>query len=464
MTTRPRRSRWKLGAFSLALLLFVGWMAIHRPITTSLPDGTTFELNYLNVALTNEVVHGTFLGRVLESWIPATGWSVGKYPLVRPQRLTLHNQGRSDLLVAVIKLRPGSPRVKNLLLPLPHQPMHFQIIGDDGYGYVNGYARFEVYSDGLFAHVVTPNFPRDSAKLRFRLEERHPEAPTGWREIATVIAPNPKPAKTEAWTVDQGRRIRLADGIEMELGELTISTNTPYPQEPWVNSAMLPVRFWKDGQTATNWGLHSASIRDALGNHESTTLSSYWSNGWVWHPIERPLSPHVPWRFDAQVARTKDFPETNLFTFAMMNGVNPLSTNLGGVAVSVSLGRLDKLTIELTERPADQCLSLVAARLPSWLMFGRVGHAFSQHHFSTTIGMPSVVIFVETFRSNRTIGVWPHSESELEPDSTVPFEPWVTTNLWPDSVEAIIAIHPNYPVQFTLQPRLDSAQPGSPDH
>lgn len=466
MPTRPQSSRWMLGAMSLALLLFIGWLAFNRPITSTLPDGTTFELSYLNIALTNEVVHGTILGRVLERWIPANGWSVGKYPLVRPQRLTLHNRGRSDLLVAAIKLRPGSPRLKNLLLPLPHQPMRFQIIGDDGYGYANDYASFQVYPDGVFAHVVAPNFPRDSAQLRLRLEERHPEAPTGWREIAMLSAPNPKPGKAEAWTVDQGRRIRLADGIEMELGELTIFTNTPYPREPWVNSAMLPVRFSVDGRLAINWGLHSASISDALGNHESSALSSYWSNGWVWHPIERPLSPHVPWRFDAQVARTTGFPETNLFTVAMMDGVNSLSTNLGGVAVSVTLGRHDQLTIELMERPADQRLDLIAARLPDWLMFGQDGHAFSQHRFSKSLGMRSIIVHDETYRSRSTIGVWPDSgnalETGLERDLTKNYPAKHHIDLRPSSIEVAIAIHSNYPVQFTLQPKLDSAPPANP--
>jgi len=455
-----------LGALSLALLLFAGWLVINRPSTATLPDGTTFELSYLNVALTNEVVHGTFPGRVLESWIPATGWKVGKYYLMRPQRLSLHNQGRSDLLVAAIKLRPGSPRVKNLLLPLPHQPLRFQIIGDDGYGYVEGFASFQVYDDGVFAHIATPRFPRNSAKLQFRLEERHPEAPTGWREIATLSARNPKPTLPESWPIGANQRIRFGDGIEMELGELTISTNAPDSQQPWVNGAMLPVRFSVGGKLAINWGLHSASIRDALGNLEATSLSSYWSNGWVWHPIERPLSPHVPWRFDAQVARTKDFPETNLFTFTMP-GLNSVSTNFGGVAVSINLGRLDELTMELTERPANQRLSLVAARLPEALRFDQAGQVSSQHRFSKALGMLSYVIFDDPDRSNSTIGVWPHSknarETERERDVTKGDQSTQLTNRWTHSVEAIIAIHPNYPVQFTLQPKLDSPPPTNPE-
>jgi hypothetical protein len=51
----------------------------------------------------------------------------------------------------------------------------------------------------------------------------------------------------------------------------------------------------------------------------------------------------------------------------------------------------------------------------------------------------------------------------MDPDSTEHFQAIQTYNHGPRSIEAIIAIHPNYPVQFTLQPRLNSAPPANPD-
>jgi hypothetical protein len=68
-----------VAATLLALLLLLGWAAFNRPVTTSLADGTTFELASVNVALTNTLVRGTFLGRLAEKWIPANGWKVGNF-------------------------------------------------------------------------------------------------------------------------------------------------------------------------------------------------------------------------------------------------------------------------------------------------------------------------------------------------------------------------------------------------
>ena len=440
MTVRPRGSRWALGAIFLALLIFFGWIAVNRPATASLPDGTTFEIAYLDVAPTNVVVRGTFLGQVAERWIPAGGWKFGKYQVRRPQRLTFQNQGRSDLLVVAIKLRPGSPREKNLLLPSRDLSLRFQIIGDDGFGYVEGYAEFRTFPDGVFAHVVTSRFPRDSAMLRFRLEERHPEEPTGWGEIATLTAPNPKPTTAEAWPVDYGRRINLADGIVMELGEPTISTNVPDPRQPWASRALLPVRFSVGGKLAINWRLHSGSIHDALGNHLATDFSSYWSNGWVWHPIERPLNPHVPWRFDAHVARFGDFPETNLFTF-VVNSARSLSTNCNGVATTVSFPGNDVVMVDLPERSSEHRLSLVWARMINGEELDFTSSAYNQHHFRASLPATRGGMIILDGTNN--------------PPSTI-------LSGGPHSVEAAIAIHRNYPVQFTIQPTFQASPAASP--
>ena len=438
MTVQPRGSRWALGATFLALLLFVGWIAVNRPPTASMAGGTTFEIAYLEVAPTNIVVRGTFLGRVAERWIPANGWKFGKYEVRRPQRLTFQNHGRSELLVAAIKLRPGSPREKQLLLPSADEPLRFQIVGDDGFGYGEGYAEFRTFPDGVFAHVVTPRFPRDSAMLRFRLEERHSEEPTGWREIATLTAPNPKPTTPQTWSIEPSQRIRLGDDLVVELGELTISTNVPDPKQPRANLALLPVRFSIGGKPAINWRLHSASIHDALGNHLATDFSSYWSNGWVWHPIERPLSPHVPWRFDAHVARFADFPETNLYTFRL-NAVKSVLTNFDGVATAISFGGLDVLKVELTNQPPDRRLSLVSAKLLNGTTFDPSVGEFSQHRISKSLMGPGLIIY-----------------SKTNPNPPISF------SAWPHSVVATIAIHRNYPVQFTIQPTFQAAPPAGP--
>ena len=437
MTVQPRGSRWALGAIFLALILFVSWIAFNRPATASMSDGTTFEIAYLDVAPTNVVVRGTFLGQVAERWIPAGGWKFGKYQVRRPQRLTFQNQGRSDLLVVAIKLRPGSPREKNLLLPSRDLSLRFQIIGDDGFGYVEGYAEFRTFPDGVFAHVVTPRFPRDSAMLRFRLEERHPEEPTGWREIATLTASNPKPTTPQALSVEPSRRIRLANDLEIELGQLTISTNAPDPKQLWVNSAMLPVRFWVGGRLENKWGLQSGTIHDALGNIDAATFNSFSSNGWVWHPIERPLNPHVPWRFDAHVARFGDFPETNLFTYVLNHG-RSLSTNCNGVATTVSFAGQDLLTVDLPERSPAFRLSVISARHLNGNELDREHSAMNQHHFRASFPARGGMIVLDGTNDASAFYSGPHS------------------------VEVTFAVHPNYPIQFTIQPILKSGAPAGP--
>lgn len=430
MTTRRRSSRWKLGAFSLVLLLFAGGLALHRPVTASLPDGTTFELVSLDVAPTNVVVRATFLGRVAERWIPANGWKVGKFEMQRPQRLTFHHRGLSDLLVAAIKLQPGSPREQDLLLPASDRPLRVQIIGDDGYGYVDDYAIFRKHADGVFAHVVTPRFPRDSAHLRFRLEEHHSDSVTGWRELVTLRVANPKPASPQPWSVEPSQRISLGDDLELETGTLTISTNAARRADLWVNQAGLAARFRFRGQRDGNWSLQDAVIRDALGNVDATGLHASPSDDWYWYAIERPLDPQVPWRFETHVARVSGFPETNLFNIKVRFG-DSLSTNLGGVAALLRFTGADVFEVQLTERPRDRRLNLVSVRLADGKSFGPEVNASNQHRFSK-----SLIDAATNAPAAQRAGA-------------------------PHEVEATIAIHPNYPVQFTLQPEFDAVMPTS---
>jgi hypothetical protein len=426
-----------VAATLLALLLLLGWAAYNRPVTTSLADGTTFELASVNVALTNTLVRGTFLGRLAEKWIPANGWRVGNYQVYRPQRLVLHNKNRSDLLVAAIKLRPGSPRVKNLLNPLPHRPLRFQIIGDDGYGYVEGYANFRVYPDGIFAHVVTPSFPRESQKLRFRLEELH--GPEGWQELATLITPNPKPAAREEWPVTPGQRLRISDDLEMELGELRLHLTNSVPNSVWVNPSTMRVRFWSGGQIDTNWCLQfPTELQDDVGNLDMLGLLPVHTNGWMEHGIPRSLSPRAVWRFKSQVARLNGFPVTNLFTFQLNRGES-FTTNWIGLPVAVSFSGLDEvLAVRLTEKPPNHRLSLVSARTPGGKELVIPANSSNQHQFSGALVAPAIAALTGHY--------------EMVP---------TPTRGWPHAVEVTIAIHRNYPVQFTIQPKLVSIPPAA---
>jgi hypothetical protein len=207
----------------------------------------------------------------------------------------------------------------------------------------------------------------------------------------------------------------------MEVGEIVVRSEPPNPTDIWEHTAELPVRFTSDGQVLTNWGILYGPMQDATGNAELFTFGStvLLRNDWNVYRMFRELDPMHPWRFEVNVALTANFPETNLFTFDAPSTRRPtFTTNFAGVPVTIGYIRDRSFLVELPGRPPDLRLTLIEAIDNNGNQIGSSG-SWNQHRFAR------------------------------------PFARRVGQREW--NVRATIAIHPNYPVNFTLQPRYERA-------
>jgi hypothetical protein len=390
----------------------------------ALKDGTVLELSGLKVGKTNVYSHGTRLSKVLGRFAPSNGIHVAGLKLQRPQLVEMSALEGSEILTAELWLDPGSPQEKSFISPPFYRKHRLLISGDDddSFSFVKEFDGFKKQADGLVSLVWAESYPRDSRRLHFRLEERETNNTREWREVATFAVRNPKPAQVEPWKPDRSTRIKLADGLEVETGELAIRHEPIHPTDIWEYTAFLPVRVFSNGQLATNWGIAGGQVRDASGSYDSFSygFTKRVTNGWTEYRIHRPLDPAKVWKFQVGFARDTDFPATNLFSFTVPWPLpGAIQTNLGGFPVRIDFVNTDMLSVELTNKLTHQRLTLVKAvddegtNLDSWT------GSWGQHRFCKMLKL------------------------------TRPPTPK------PGKVHATVAIHENYETEFMLLPRYE---------
>jgi len=371
----------------------------------------------LKTGRTNVYTHGTWLSQTLGRFAPASGINIAGFKLEQPTRVTYTAPEGSESLTARLRLLPGSPRENTLVSPPFHRKFRLLIPSDDDFAFVREFDGFQQLTDGLCAYVSPSSFPRDSRLLRFRLEERDTSESRDWREVATFVVKNPKVARIEPWRTERHPRLKLADDLELAVGELIVRHEPINPTDIWEYSGLLPVRVIQNGQMRTNWGIHNGPIRDASGNFDQFTFSKVITNDWMVYRMFRPLDPTKAWRFQVNVALDSDYPATNLFSFTVpwpLTGV--IQTNLGGFPVGISFVNTEMLSVELTNKPPETRLTFVKAvddegnDLDDW------SGSWRQHSFWKSLKLSK-----------------------------------------PAQVRATIAIHRNYPVEFTLLPTYERA-------
>ena len=390
--------------------------------TRTSPDGSRLVLSDVRIGQTNVYLHGTLLSKSIGRFAPSNGWSIGDITVARPTQVPVHGWSGTEILSAQLKVYPASGRGDDFLKPPFYRKFRLLLIGDDGFSFVQEFYQpyeFKRYSDGIYGYVHARKWPRTSREIRIRLEERLTESRRDFRELATFTVTNPRLVEPESWTASKSFHTNLLGNIHMEVGEIVVRSEPPNPRDIWEHTAELPVRFKSNGQMLTNWGIHYGPMQDATGNPELFTFGStlVLTNDWSVYRIFRELNPMHPWRFEVNVALTADFPETNLFTFDAPSTRRPtFSTNFAGVPVTIGYIRDHTFQVELPSRPPDLRLTLIEARddQGNHLTAGSWG----QHRFSTQFALR------------------------------------VGQREW--NVRATIAIHPNYPVEFTLQPRYES--------
>src|SRR6266536_2170625 len=311
--------KWKTATLIVIVICFVVGLVLWLDDSTkqTLPDGTVLVLSGVKIGRTNVYAHGTWLSKILGRFAPSNEVSVAGLKLERPAKVTYTAPEGSEGLTAQFRLLPGSPRENTLVSPPFYRKFRLVISGNDDYAFVNEFDGFREKANGLFAYVGTSSFPRDSRFLRFRLEERDSSESRDWRELTTFVVKNPKEARIEPWKTERQPRLKLADGLEVEVGELIVRHEPIHPTDIWEYTGLLPVRVIQNGQMRTNWGLHNGPIRDASGNFDHFTFSKIITNDWMVYRIFRPLDPTKAWRFQVNVALDSDFPATNLFSFTL---------------------------------------------------------------------------------------------------------------------------------------------------
>ena len=411
--------RWKLVIASVGLICLVIALALWGGNSSkrTLPDGTTLVLSGVMIGPTNIYMHGTFWSKIIGRFVPAKGFAVAGFKLQRPEKITFTGQEGSEILSARLELLPRSPREKSLVSPPFFRKYRLLIYGEQDFAFVEEFRGFKRQADGLVSYVLAPSFPRDSRQLHFRLEERDTPESRDWREVAIFVVRNPKRAAIKPWQAQKAPRLKLAEGLEVEIGELTVRRERIHPNDIWEYMGLLPVRVIRNGEAVTNWGIHSGSIMwDASGNLEYFSSSKVITNDWMVHQLFRPLDPAKTWRFRANFALDSGFPQTNLFSFIVpwpLQGT--IQTNLGGLPARIRFVNGDMLDVELVSQPADKRLTFISAFDGTGANLVRWVHgSWGQHSF------------------------WRGLELSK-----------------PTEVHATVAIHRNYQAEFTLQPRYE---------
>jgi hypothetical protein len=347
-----------------------------------LGDGTVLVLSGAAIGQTNIYTHGTFLSKTIGRFAPSNGVTVAGYKLQRPESVALTGSDGCEILSAQIHLLPGSPREGAFFAAPFHRRYRLLISGDNGVTFVKEFGGFKKEPDGLFSYIRAESFPRDSRRLHFRWEERDKPQGRDWREVATFVVKNPKPAPTESWKIEDSPRIKLSDGVEAQIGQLSISPEPIHRDDIWETTALLPVRVMDHGQIRANWGVHYGPMWDASGNHEAFTFGKVVTNDWMVYKIFRPLDPTKPWRFQVNFALDSDFPETNLFSFTVLCPMTgAMQTNLGGFPVKIDYAHQDFLEVELLTHPPDVRLSFVSAVDETGTQIQSAGGSWGQHNF-----------------------------------------------------------------------------------
>jgi hypothetical protein len=385
-----------------------------------LADGTVLVLSGLKLGPTNVYTQGTWLSKTLGRFAPAKGITLLGVELRPSEKISFTAPEGTEVLSARILLEPGSPREGTLLFPEALQKFRWAIVGDDGKTSLRAFAGFRKQARGAWAYLHTGTFSRESRLLRIRLEERDKPEGLEWKTVAEFVVKNPKPARIESWTPQQSPRLRLSESLEMEAGELVFQSGSVHAAEPWEDVAFLPLRFFSNGQVATNWGIHGrdgGDVRDASGNFERLASIEVITNDWLICRIFQPLDPAKVWRFRINVARQSDFLATNLYSFTVPWPLaTPIQTNLGGIPVRIGYVNTDMLNVEMVSKPADLRLSFVKAVDANGNDLAEWGGAWGQHSFSKDLKLSK-----------------------------------------PAQVHATVAIHPNYEVTFKLAPRDETA-------
>lgn len=396
-------------------------------------------LSDLKIGLTNKYVHGSVLQKTIGQFLPAKGtFSIGKFALTSPERLSLNGRSNSECLTVQFHLQASSATEQSFLNPPFFRNRRLLLYGDDGFSYVeeiiSGYPAnfyyncFKKYGDGVYAAMTSAVFPRDSKVFHYRLEERAFRDGDNWRELATFDLPNPHPIKPKHRDVDKSPHFKFPPDIEVEIGDLVVRTNNNKFHDIYNPWAYLSARITKNGQLITNWGITDAHCDDAVGNSALFFGSMKTvTNGWLTFATHRPLDPFTPWHFKLAFGEDSGLPTNALYSFTTAFPITgTISTNFGPYRAQISTVNGSMLSLELLDKPNDMRLDLVTAtNSKGWVYRSPGAGSWGQHQFWASMYF-------------------------ISPDGTAHLQ-----DTGGSPITVTIAIHPIHWAEFTLQPRYE---------
>ena len=345
------------------LLLAIIWLSNGKQ-TQGLDDGSLVVLNRVQYGSTNQFTHGKQWEKLLGDLIPTNGIQIAKFKAERPTKEPLF-VGAQPWLILEFKAIPRS-RYDTPLLARPRFYRQFRCVvsGEVGMEVVEEFwpNGFKNYRDGYFGYILCSNFPRDSKRLNFSIEQQN-EKEGAWRTIANFRINNPSHDAKLPWTAESTPITKVAQGMEFVVGQVTMEARAFNDKDIWNHRFDIPFQVRANGVALTNWSTAQIEADDASGNWGINSMPRGSTNGWSLVSGWRGLDPRFVWRLQVDFAPTSQFRPESLFRFSVpVSLTTPILTNAAGIPLEISWVNQHMLSVEIQTNREDLRLLFVTAK------------------------------------------------------------------------------------------------------
>jgi len=303
--------------------------AMERPaeaLEQSLDDGSLLVLNRVSFDGKGEFAHGNVSESTFGNAIPAEVMQASGSQLARATQTFESPQGKSQL-VAEFKLISSDAANHPLVKPAFYREFRCVIHGDSGIEYAQEFwpGKFQQYSDGYFGYIVANRFPRDSQWLWLRVERRERQDQGGpWKSAAEFKIKNGATSVIQPWVADPPGVAKGVEGLDFELGEITVGTQPYGPRDIWNHVVTVSFQVSSNGLVLTNWGTAYVRVEDASGNWDYNLAS------------HRSLDPRFVWKLEADFEPVSDYPVEATATVELPRASSTFTTNFLDLPVTIS--------------------------------------------------------------------------------------------------------------------------------
>jgi hypothetical protein len=371
--------------FAAVAILF--WRTLQDRVVSfrvALPDGTQLSLASVHIGEQTEFKHGTVLERMLGNVIPAKGFQISKWAFSRPMVLKEGAFGVPSLCLEFRLDGPANVVNQSRLVTAPmFREFRVLLSGSDGFAYVEELWPFKRYADGVFGYLNSSTYPRISPFILVQIQQRGDQN-TPWKQIAEFSCPNPSIKKEEQWQ-PESYPIRKSKGIfGIKLEEIQIQATNGYwhDSDIWEHSVQIPLKFYLNGISVTNWAAHDVWVSDSIGNLNPIPSISSVTNGWIVYRSGRSVHPHGIWKIRADFTPESDLKPTNIFTVKInLPLTKAFETNLAGFPLKIDFVNESMLAMSIPTNYTNSRLIFLHANGKNGNPIGEVSGSWGQHSF-----------------------------------------------------------------------------------